>query len=117
MKGGKKNIWFEAFRNYLLEINESESVIERAGSISETQKTILTHMNPFEPTTPKIISQKSGVSQSTIPVQLHRLTKNKIVKKVGRGDYEIADRNLAEYLRLSLEETKRLPKKERGLWV
>ena len=101
MKHGKKDIWPETFKNYLLEINEYESVIERAGRVSETQKKILMHMNPFEATTPKTLAKKSGVSQVTIPAQLQRLSINKVVKKVGRGDYEILDRNLAEYLRLN----------------
>ena len=101
MKQGQKEIWAEAFRNYLLEINEYEAVIQSAGRVSETQKKILIHMDSFVPTTPKAIAQKSKVAQDTIPQQLKRLVQNKVVRKVGRGDYEVADRNLMEYLRLA----------------
>ncbi|MBI2119950.1 MAG: ATP-binding protein [Elusimicrobia bacterium] len=101
MKKGSKEIWLEAFRNYLLEINEYESVIKRSECISETQKRILIHMDPFNPTTPKIIAKRSNVSQATIPAQLQRLIGNKVVKKEGRGDYEIMDRSVVEYLRLN----------------
>ena len=81
MRDGKKDVWSEAFRNYLLEINEYEHVIEQAGRISETQKRIFMHMSPFEPSTPKMIAKKSGVSQTTIPVQLQRLVQNKGLRK------------------------------------
>ncbi|MBI4377070.1 MAG: AAA family ATPase [Elusimicrobia bacterium] len=102
MKTGKRDVWAEAFRSYLIETNAYESVVTRAAHVSETQRRILAHMDFLGPTTPKNIARGSGVSQDTIPAQLRRLIQGKIVRKVGRGEYEIIDRDLAEHVRISL---------------
>ena len=60
MRQNKKEIWPEAFKNYLLEINEYESLIKRSAGVSETQKKILVHMDPFISTTPQVIAKRSG---------------------------------------------------------
>lgn len=101
MKAEKKDVWGEAFRNYLMEVNDYESVIERAARLSKTQQKIMVHMDSFAPITPKLLSKKTGIASLSIPTQLQRLTQNKTIKKIGRGEYEVADRNLAEYLRIS----------------
>lgn len=59
-------------------------------------------MDFLGPTTPKRIAKSSGVPQGGVPTHLHRLIRGKIVRKAGRGEYEIADRDLAEYVRTSL---------------
>ena len=101
LRAKKKDFWQEAFKNYLLEINKYEETIERAVKISNTQKKILIAMDPFSPITPQNIAKISGVTQATIPMQLRRLIKQKIVKKSGYSLYEIGNRNLVEYLKLT----------------
>ena len=102
MRTGKQNVWAEAFKSYLIETNAYESVVARAARVSGVQKRILANMDFLGPTTPKDIAKASGVSQDTIPAQLQRLIQAKFVCKAGRGKYEIADRDLAEHLRISL---------------
>ncbi|MBI5243433.1 MAG: ATP-binding protein [Elusimicrobia bacterium] len=105
MRKGKQDVWAEAFRSYLIETNTYESVATRAAHVSDTQKRILAHMDFLGPTTPKRIAQGSGVAQATIPTHLQRLVQSKIVRKAGRAEYEIADRDLAEHVRLSMLKT------------
>lgn len=100
MRRGAADVWPEAFRSYLIETNAYESVVARAARVSETQKQILAHMDFLAPTTPKGIAKASGVSPAGVPTHLHRLIRSKIVRKAGRGKYEIADRDLAEFVRL-----------------
>lgn len=100
LKQKAKNPWKEAFRNYLLEINEFENIIKLSEKISDVQKSILRTMNPFTKNSPKELAKKSGVNAATIPVQLNRLSKHNIVKRTGWGAYELVNRSLVEFLRL-----------------
>lgn len=100
IRRGKIDIWLEALKNYLLELNEYEKVLVKSRKISGTQKEILLAMDPFVAETPKIIGKKCGVPNTSITPQLNRLLKNKAVKRIGRGDYEIADRSLVEVLKI-----------------
>lgn len=101
MKEGKKNSWQAAFKNYLFEINEYERVVTTANQISTAQKKILLGMNPFQVNTPKAIAKRSKVPQDTIPTQLNRLLRHNVVRRMGYGAYELVDRNLVEYLRIT----------------
>lgn len=101
MQAEKKDVWGEAFRNYLMEVDDYESVVTRADRLPETQRKIVVHMDSFGSTTPKQLGKKTRIAAVTIPTHLKRLTQGKIVKKVGRGKYEVLDRNLAEFLRIS----------------